>query len=369
MTIILFCLGVVFSQFYIFDSGTPQPAHYLIAISICLFIFVRRRLILFNKDGHIISFLFGFVLYQTIINLFYFTITGSIDFLMQLIYIVYGFFIFLMTSNLLLLHRNVLNRISFFALIGLLMLFIMPLVGVGSYKFAPRYNAFFNDPNQMAFWVLCISSICLCHYGATGKYFITALIFFVTILLIMFTASRSGLLGFGIMVAGYLHGFVKDFVINFNLKKLFWSAILIGCIYYGLIHSFNKWLEVMLFIMERVDDIDAMTQAEIRGYTRILKYPEYLIFGAGHGMELRFNEKALEIHSTWAGIIFYYGLLGFALFIIFIYSIFKKLNINERLLFAAPLIYSFSTFGLRTPIFWVFLGYFYLVVLYRLKYK
>lgn len=49
-----------------------------------------------------------------------------------------------------------------------------------------------------------------------------------------------------------------------------------------------------------------------RGYDRICKYPEYLLFGAGEGAHYRFAEKSLflgEIHSSWAGVLFYYGII------------------------------------------------------------
>ena len=100
---------------------------------------------------------------------------------------------------------------------------------------------------------------------------------------------------------------------------------------------------------------DWLDQAKLRGYYRPFEYPQYLIFGAGHGDEARFNSK-VEMHSSLLGVFFYYGIVGLMLFVGFLYQVFRRLNLPEAIMLSAPFVYGFFTFGLRTPIFWVLMA-------------
>src|SRR5699024_8035594 len=62
-----------------------------------------------------------------------------------------------------------------------------------------------------------------------------------------------------------------------------------------------------------------------RGYTQLIEYPKYLLFGAGQGLDSRFGDSA-EIHSTWAGFLFYYGLIGLGLFLFFIFRVLREIS-------------------------------------------
>ncbi|MDM7324886.1 MAG: hypothetical protein P3W93_007880 [Thermus sp.] len=96
---------------------------------------------------------------------------------------------------------------------------------------------------------------------------------------------------------------------------------------------------------------------EERGYDRLWKFPEYLILGAGEGANERWAEKTTflgEIHSTLAGIIFYYGLLGTLLMLTFLANVWASLpRFWLRLLMLAPLLYSLGTYNLRNSMFWL----------------
>jgi hypothetical protein len=65
--------------------------------------------------------------------------------------------------------------------------------------------------------------------------------------------------------------------------------------------------------LKRLLTTDWQSEAKLRGYFRPIDYPKYLIFGAGHGDEARFNSKH-EIHSSFLSIFFYYGVFGLILF-------------------------------------------------------
>ena len=109
-------------------------------------------------------------------------------------------------------------------------------------------------------------------------------------------------------------------------------------------------------LVRRFDDHRFMT-LESRGYDRLWKFPEFLILGAGEGVNARWTERTWflgEIHSTFVGVLFYYGLPGFAAFLTFLYSVWR--NLGEawiRLSLLSPLVYSVAIYNVRNWFFWI----------------
>ena len=105
----------------------------------------------------------------------------------------------------------------------------------------------------------------------------------------------------------------------------------------------------------RVLNTKWVDEAKLRGYFRPFEHSQYLLFGAGQGDDARFN-AAHEVHSSLLGVFFYYGVAGFILFLVFLYQVFRRLNLPEALMLSAPFVYGLFTYGLRTPIFWVLMA-------------
>ena len=361
MMIILFGLGVALSQFYVFPSGVPQPAHFLIAASIIFSIIGKGKFFVWNKRDRGLSALYFLMAYMAAVNFSFALAYFSLDFILSTLYSIFGLVIFLQTRKIIAGNNFGTRAVSVFAAAGLLILFGLALAGIGEFKFFPRYNAFFNDPNQMAFWALCVAAILLVSMRSSRL--CGVLIFTATIFIIIKSASRSGLVGFSFLLSGYMLSlFSKNRssnTANLIIFGLFSSLAIIILSY--LVYSSNS--ESLSYIFDRVDSTDAIEQADIRGYTRLLENPEYLLLGAGQGLDTRFVAQGNEIHSTPAGILFYYGIAGFSSFIVILYSVASGLRTYEKLIFFAPIFYSFSTFGFRTPIFWVYLGVFYVVAI------
>lgn len=106
------------------------------------------------------------------------------------------------------------------------------------------------------------------------------------------------------------------------------------------------------------DQRSVWSQLLARGYMRVVQYPQYLLYGAGQGKDDRFgglNGDYYEIHSSPVAVLFYYGIVGFLLFAAFLWKLFSS-KIN--LLFLSPLlVYGLFTYGLRSPYFWLALGF------------
>ena len=249
--------------------------------------------------------------------------------------------------------------------ICLIVLFVLSFFKIGRFDFFPRYNAFFNDPNQMSFWALCVAaSFFLLSSIFRINIIYVATAFVMLAFIILSSASRSALVGIIPMLLGLII-LNKDYfkTVSTRFLGILFAFILLSYFIYSI-----SGMEQTQYLMDRFVTTDTDLQLSDRGYDRFSDYYQYLIFGAGQGADFRFNSTH-EIHSTWAGILFYYGFIGFSLFLFFISKIFFSLSLAEKLIFLSPLFYSFSTFGARTPIFWVFIAIAIFVVYKRLQLK
>lgn len=345
---------IFFSQFYFFASGSPQPAQ-------ILFAFISPLLIIWNLK-YLNSSLQDVVGFKVLLSFFYYALSVNIfwglvlqDWTIALrpsLFWAFGLVLFLLLSLSLRKSRAVQSAVFFSSLTGLIALMIFYFSGFGQYKFGSRYNGFFNDPNQMAFWCLCIFATFFYLYEGRNKFFL-ALVFLVLSVLIFVTQSRSALLGLFFCFTSLVVSVVSFNERRISVRKAVWSLFMLLFIISLVLYFLQT--EHFSIAWNRFSSTDFSQQSDIRGYGRLLEYPNYLLFGSGQGHDYRFG-SVHEIHSTWAGLVFYYGVVGFFLFFLFLLKIFLRLEFSEKIMFLAPLAYSFSTYGARTPIFWVFLA-------------
>lgn len=349
LDLIFIFLGFMLVPYYVFSSGSLQPAHILFLLA---YLFHKNK---YNIDRVMMLRTSLFFCYCLIVNLIYSIYYVNFSFLIFPINLFYDLIVFFLIVDVLRFNKNLDIKNEFSKVI--LMIFAIQLLqwmlGFGNYNFFPRYNGFFNDPNQMAFFVLCCLAVAL----SNDRNKITNLIIVVLgFWLIFITQSRSATIGLVFI-------FLSLFIYYSSFLRKYLPVVFLGIII--LVYMFLNfyWNDVANIILNsdnfsRFKEVDVSTQSEDRGFDRILNYPEYLLFGAGQGYYERFNSN-LEIHSTWIGFLFYYGVIGLFLFLNFIYKIFSNLNLYRKFLFLAPLFYSFSTFGARTVVFWIFLAVFY----------
>lgn len=353
LNVIFIGLSFFLSGFYIFPSGLPQPAHIFILLSFFIF-FISYNKIQINESKPLIFF----VGYAIIVNIFYTFYIGDLSYIVSTIYWIFNLILFLILSNLSFINiQKLFKYLKFIIPISLIINIMIWGVGAGRYDFNPRYNGYFNDPNQMAFWVLCSCAIGLVLFNNLKyKVFIYSLSFF----LILLTMSRSATLGFLILTLGlvFQHKSRLDLKIFFSLISL-----LVAITSFFLLLKFGFLDSIVTRFSEGIESNDQ--QASDRGFTNLFDYPQYLLFGAGQGAYYLFSPTNNEIHSTWFGILFYYGIIGFFLFIIFLFNIFKKLDFAEKIIFLGPMFYGFFTYNARTLVFWFLVAIFLLYSKHR----
>lgn len=342
---------VIASQFYIGDSGSLQPSHFLIILLLSL-VFVTGRTKNFIENRSIkVNFFAAFVFYSFLVNILWAIFYQDSEFILSTFYYFFNFmflilfiFIFKFFSK-----DNIINSID----AALLLSVIMFINGLGRYNFAPRYNGYFNDPNQMGLWILCLTATRMLLKEEIIPSIRTDFAILMSFILSFATDSRSTILGLIFIFSGYLtHRLASStrFAKAVTIPILIFFAAFAG-------YQQQMFTEVVSnsFVGQRFSEINVDDDLNERGWYRIIENPEFLLFGAGQGNHFRFNTD-VEIHSTWAGIVFYYGLIGFILFFFPFFLMIKNLRMGSKFIVLAPLVYSLSTFSARTPIFWFFIA-------------
>jgi hypothetical protein len=290
---------------------------------------------------------------------------------------------------------------------------VLALFGGDQFFVDRRYIGTFGDPNQMSYWLLC-SLIASLLVVSKPRWFNaqTALILFVVILFLAFIAgSRSTLLALGVLLIGLLIWLFNPSgrtrpksaasqklsptsrhfaqpksgpqlelplgpvtrpleaegsepgtsALRLVLMLVGLSLLLLAVIV--LLYQFNGSFNVAVHdFVHRFSTQSIQLQLEIRGYMRLVEFPQYLVFGAGQGLDGRFMEPfegryIYEIHSSIIAPLFYYGVIGFGLlFSSFFLMARERLVGWQWFVFAAPFVYGLFTYGLRTPIFWIMLA-------------
>lgn len=377
---LLFVAVFLFSPFYFYGSGLPQPAHIIILLASLALVWINRKsclsFLLINWAA--VSFLSLVFIVNSSYGYYYL----DYYFLVSSVYWGYGYLLFFaiwcVAADLVLVRL-----VSGLIILKLFLIVLAYLIGLGGYTWWPRYDYYFNGPNQLAYFVLCAFLVYVAIDNSRyslGFWFAYALSLF----LILSTGGRSAYVAL-----------LPLLMLLLWMARKYWVRILFLLFIPLLVSIFFKYYCLPAFApsdngnkrvscqsrsmfgdstvvtsgtIDRLRELTAdekvlnnnsvWLQLRARGYARVLDYPSYLLYGAGQGRDERFGDvdgHVYEIHSSLLALVFYYGVLGFLLFMIFVYKSFLN---KSNILFLAPVfVYGMFTYGLRSPYFWVVLGF------------
>ena len=359
LAILVFATGL-----YFFPPGYPQPGHVLLLALAIPYLLSLRSVPLDLPEKLLISFL----VYGMGVNGVYYIIEGDSGFLKASVFWIYNVLIFLSLRFLFLRNPSVSKALPYaFAAMALVLYAMAFFWESESFRSNGRFVGGFNDPNQSGYWLLCVfvGSMLI----ATKPRWLTApkalLLFVAVAVLVVLTGSRSAILGFSVLllanIGWLLAGLGQGAESRLKLRTFFLfiailvvAASLVGWYLYVEQAEFRRAVDLL---MRRLLQEDYFKQLDIRGYTHIWNFPQYLLFGAGHADVGRFSRWNVEIHSSIVAPLFYYGIIGFGLLFSFFYLLVKdRLRGWEFVAFSAPFVFGLSTYGLRNPIFWVMLA-------------
>ncbi len=352
---ILIWIGyLLLSPFYIFHSGIPQPADMLLVLGVIPAIILA----VLNYKGKILSaYIIGglFVALTSIVNLIYYLYIGDKSFIAPSLFYIFNFAVFCFIVFLFKHAPLLMNRVTYLSVsvIVLLQFFYVLMDAGGGY----RHSGTFNNPNQLAHWSLLMGVSLIVLKRGTNLNIFDLLLFTALAYIQTEALSKAGMISYGVLIV--LMAFQP--VTNKKLKATFllgiFSFIILEATALQEVQSWVVGIDNISAAVHRLEGIgtDGDDNPMVRGYSRLIEYPQYLITGAGEGAHWRFDARQ-ELHSGLAAILFSYGILGFCLFIGFLYFVFMRLPIYYAMLITPLILYGLMHQNFRNTGFWIFLA-------------
>lgn len=340
----LFLIGGGLYPLYLFPSGYPQ-------VSDLIFVFFMISSFVYMLSVHRFDFK-GFpkewvflVLVVIFVSCIWAIILQEFKVAFNMFFWIYNFLLSVCLYSLLRINYEYFIKIVLYSVCLALLVSAFGLVlHTGA---SIRSSGFFNNPNQLAYFSLLalVMILFIKDFKLDRVYYIPVLIS--GVLGILLSASLAA-------IASSLFIFASYAMSTLNRKRVIGSFFVSFILFIGVIFLGGENLSENLTERAKRFDTKVESVSDERNYNRIFSNLDYVLLGAGEGEYQRFGAyESLEIHSSFGNLIFSYGILGFSLFIILLYRVFKNLNYIYSLAFVAPLLYSVTHMGLRSTFFWI----------------
>ena len=365
--IIIVCCFIIISPIYIFESGLPQPAHYILAIGMIAFLIVKElyKTILAHK---VVLVLIAFLSIVVIVNSLYLIVfafngVGNSFYLPTAQYIFNAIFfimlLYLMRRDSVVKHANYLASAVIIAISIQTLLALSGINKETQYVVTERIVILFNNPNQLGYFVLLALTL---YTVLPSKYrtnrVITLFMCVMSLYLGILSSSRIILFGLILLIGILLYTTEK------KVPLKYWLIFIPILVLIGVGLSKTNFIEEKIELIEirnQRNNINDVNEFQIRGYDRILNHPMKVLYGAGEGNYDRFESFQIgEIHSSFGNLLFSYGIFGFVLFLIFIYTVIKENLLYNFVLLIPIMLYNLVHNGLRASLFWGVLAVLYM---------
>jgi hypothetical protein len=347
---------MITSVFYVFPSGNPQPADFLLVASIG-----GTLLLAWNRipvDPALYLSVGLFIGWIVLVNATWFMIVGDFTFVKKTVFYLYniGVFLFVVVAGY---HdwRRLKKVIWWSCLVAL-------LLQVGFLELLPRStwraSGSFNNPNQLGYWaLLTISCVAVTKEGdrlGPGDLIALAAGFYV----VMLSLSKAASIAAMVLLVGVGLTCGTRRVAGFALAAVLLVALSWEIAAGGLLDRFGT-LEPVSSLTQRLQSIGGQRDDSLaaRGYWRLFEFPQYLAFGAGEGAYDRLTDdlgRAKEFHSSIGNLVMSYGVVGLGVFGVLLAVVFLRAPVRSSLYMLPIMLYGVTHMGLRFSLFWVFLG-------------
>lgn len=338
----IWAIYLIVYPFYFFEEGNPQIAD----VFGVLLIFANLKSILTSiNTNRFTKNLFLFVIYAFIVNTIWMLILGDSILIKSSVFYLYCYLITLVIFNKIKERSFLLITLKALSITLIVQAILWPLIksqGV-------RTHMFFNNPNQLALWGICLLIIIYVLVRILKvKEIYSISLFILCSFFIIISASRAALLSCIVFWLFYIIKSRKHFMI-------FAFVTVIGIIFINYNYDFKiNNFAALEYNADRFSKNELTGNRSFggRGYGRIIENPQYLLFGAGEGEYERFNED-MELHSILANILFCYGLIGFVLYLGAFASFTKKMSTEVFVVLFIIAFFSIVHMTLRIPLFWI----------------
>jgi hypothetical protein len=360
---VLLFLYVVLKPFYLFPSGNPQVADWIMLLLIALTFLTQsnrwsQRTWLFFS----ITFL---LLYDILMvnGIWAIILGGVLEVFDSTKWYVYNAAVMLTLA--LLFQRDPQTYVRWIFLATVSSLFLQSMIlatGLAPDSGDFRQSLFFNNPNQLGYYGLLCMGICLvcARFVSISPVFLIAGIG-CSLSIIAASLSKAAIISAVLMYAVFLFVSARERAGHFWINLIcVLSAVLL--LFFTFLYTNENMLNDASFytqIKERMETLgeDSDDNLASRGYDRIANHPQYIFFGAGEGAYERFDSSiSLELHSTIANLFFSYGLAGTFLFLLLLYAAVRGHMLVALYPLGFQLLYGLTHNGIRETFFWIMLS-------------
>jgi len=350
--LIVWCLYLILTPFYVIASGLPQPGDALV--------FLLVPMALAGWDGRIdkptmrpLRALLWFLGWVFLVNFAWACIqwkwTNPKDFVIHPFF--YAYNIAVLFAAVIMAKREPGRFLRLTVEVSFYMVVFQVVASFFYRTDLYRGTLFFNSPNQLGYYALlsaCLFAMTQKPLGL-GRLWAGIGVSSCAYLAVL-SSSRAALAGILILLL---------FLVFANPKAIIAGAL----VAVGLTMIGGPISDALEFSQHRATENRApnVSFSEERGYERIWMNPEYLLTGAGEGDYQRFarpDQSAREIHSSLGAVLFGYGVIGLMLFMAFALRLVKGSARRTALMLAPIVPYTIAHQGLRFTMFWVVLGAF-----------
>lgn len=338
-------LFLLLKPLYLLPSGTLQIGDFFLVISF-LFCILEKKKIPFNKKD--INF-YLFVLFVIFINsvycIYYFFTAEILHFFKTNLYYIFNLFAVISFRNFSTNKKfqdNICNIFIFNIFFQMISVFLHFGVWYGGSRFMGTYN----DPNQFAFAILTTCCMILCITSDYTK----KIICIVASMYLIFISGSTGMLGAMMLII-----FFSIFRRLIHRPIIFLSVISLFVLSFSFFTSYIEKINLSAFRLENKLNSGNPIESFIydRNIDLVLNNLEKCLYGVGEGFLTRFEGNSLEVHSTWIGLIFYYGIIPFVYLLLWIIEQLKKIKMTYIPIFVAIIIEAFTLANQRQPSFWI----------------
>ncbi len=344
---------LVAKPLYFFPKGLPQISDMvlvagMVPAAVMMFMRSESRVSMAALTGGMFASL------AVAVNIVNYIFLPDMKFILSGLYYPYNFLIFLFVVELF--HRNA-GLMTRLTVAGIFAGLIAQFVTIGFFTDGAhgRLSGDFKNPNQLAYWAL-LSAAMLVFLKRNSKFGIIELgAIAVAAYMQTLALSKAGIIAFGLFAVVLV--FTPQ-VPRFAKIAIAFLALFAGS--YFLFSSQQEYGAVAERVVNRLGTIGLEPDDSFagRGYDRMTQYPLYMIVGAGEGGFERFRNWGGpgELHSGLATILFSYGVLGFLLFVSFLFVIFRGQAWYYTAILFTVLLFSLTSQTIRFTHTWVFLG-------------
>jgi len=348
VTLLLLGMYIILKPYYLLPSGWPQIADFLVVLEMAFLPFLPEA----RYDPatrKLVHCMFVFSAYAIVVDLGWSIALADRSMAIYGAYYAFNCVLLLICLRVGTVHTQATLRVIAYAVvISAVIQGGMAYLGHNPAQY--RQTASFNNPNQLGYWSLLSLCIFLCiTLRVKLKWYIQFSAIICLCYSVALSLSKAALISAAIML--FLH-----FARSPRMIAVAMVTALVG--YLALENS-----SLTNNVEGRLENIGSQADDSLysRGYLRVIDYPQYEIIGAGEGGIYRFNDTAysderFEIHSTFATILFSYGIPGVIVFFMGIWQLYRASSIGYLLYLFPPFLYGLTHQGLRFSFLWLLLS-------------